>query len=44
VRARLTPEGAAHMLERARRIARRLEMGLIPLNLPARRMPAAAEA
>jgi hemoglobin len=41
VRARLTPEGAEHMLERARRIARSLEMGLIPLNLPARRVPVA---
>lgn len=35
-RARLTPEGAAHMLERAHRIARSLEMGLIPLDLPRR--------
>ena len=35
-RARLTPEGAEHMLERARRIARSLEMGLIPLHLPLR--------
>lgn len=30
-----SPEGAAHMLDRARRIARSLEMGLIPLALPA---------
>jgi hemoglobin len=44
VRARLTPEGAEHMLERARRIARSLEMGLIPLPLPARRVPAEAPA
>jgi hemoglobin len=48
VRARLTPEGAGHMLERARRIARSLEMGLIPLNLspalPTRRAPAEAQA
>ncbi|MEN0074441.1 MAG: group III truncated hemoglobin [Paracraurococcus sp.] len=35
-RARLSPAGAAHMLERARRIARSLEMGLIPLPLPPR--------
>lgn len=35
-RGRLTPAGAEHMLERARRIARSLEMGLIPLHLPAR--------
>lgn len=34
-RATLTAEGAEHMLERARRIARSLEMGLIPLPLPA---------
>lgn len=34
-RAELTPEGAGHMLDRARRIARSLEMGLIPLPLPA---------
>ena len=33
--ARFTPEGANHMLDRARRIARSLEMGLIPLPLPA---------
>ncbi|WP_431271844.1 group III truncated hemoglobin [Dankookia sp. P2] len=44
VRTRLTPEGAGHMLERARRIARSLEMGLIPLDLPARRVPAGAPA
>ena len=44
VRDRLTPEGAAHMLERARRIARSLEMGLIPLDLPARRVPVAEPA
>jgi hemoglobin len=31
----LTPAGAGHMLDRARRIARSLEMGLIPLPLPA---------
>jgi len=35
-RARLTAEGAEHMINRARRIARSLEMGLIPLPLPAR--------
>ncbi len=34
-RAELTTEGAEHMLDRARRIARSLEMGLIPLPLPA---------
>jgi hemoglobin len=34
-RAELTPEGAEHMLERARRIARSLEIGLLPLPLPA---------
>lgn len=33
-RARFRPEGAEHMLDRARRIARSLEMGLIPLVLP----------
>ncbi|WP_241671460.1 group III truncated hemoglobin [Dankookia rubra] len=44
VRAWLTPEGAEHMLERARRIARSLEMGLIPLNLPVRRVPVAEPA
>jgi hemoglobin len=32
----LSPAGAEHMLERARRIARSLEMGLIPLALPER--------
>jgi hemoglobin len=32
-----TDAGAEHMLERARRIARSLEMGLIPLQLPPRR-------
>lgn len=32
--AHFTPEGAAHMIERAQRIARSLEMGLIPLTLP----------
>jgi hypothetical protein len=32
------------MLERARRIARSLEMGLIPLDLPARRPKASAPA
>lgn len=36
-RAHFAPEGAEHMLERARRIARSLEMGLTPLPLPARR-------
>ncbi|RAI61054.1 group III truncated hemoglobin [Roseicella frigidaeris] len=41
-RERLSPAGAAHMLERARRIARSLEMGLIPLALPPR--PAARAA
>jgi hemoglobin len=40
-RAELTPEGAEHMLERARRIARSLEMGLIPLPLPAKPRPQA---
>ena len=35
-RAHFSAEGAAHMTERARRIARSLEMGLIPLTLPAR--------
>jgi len=34
--ARLTPAGAAHLIDKARRIARSLEMGLIPLNLPQR--------
>jgi hemoglobin len=34
-RARFTHQGAEHMLDRARRIARSLEMGLIPLDLPA---------
>lgn len=34
-RARFTQQGADHMLDRARRIARSLEMGLIPLDLPA---------
>lgn len=34
-RAELTPAGAGHMIERARRIARSLEMGLVPLPLPA---------
>lgn len=34
-RARLSAHGAEHMLDRARRIARSLEMGLIPLTLPA---------
>ena len=34
-RERLGPEGAGHMLDRARRIARSLEMGLLPLPLPA---------
>jgi hemoglobin len=40
-RERLSPEGAEHMIERARRIARSLEMGLIPLPLPARPRQAA---
>lgn len=31
-----TAAGADHMLDRARRIARSLEMGLIPLDLPPR--------
>ena len=35
-RAHFTAEGAQHMIERAQRIARSLEMGLIPLTLPAR--------
>jgi hemoglobin len=34
--ARLPPAGAAHLMERARRIAASLEMGLIPLSLPPR--------
>jgi hemoglobin len=34
--ARLRPEGAALMIDKARRIARSLEMGLIPLNLAPR--------
>jgi hemoglobin len=38
-RASFSAEGAAHMLDRARRIARSLEMGLIPLALPPRRSP-----
>ncbi len=33
-RAELTHEGAEHLLERAHRIARSLEMGLVPLTLP----------
>jgi hemoglobin len=41
-RARLGAVGADHMLDRARRIARSLEMGLIPLDLPARRADQAA--
>jgi hemoglobin len=40
-RVHFTEEGAGHMLERARRIARSLEMGLIPLALPARGHPTA---
>ena len=36
-RAHFTAEGAAHMIERAQRIARSLEMGLIPLKLPTAR-------
>jgi hemoglobin len=39
-RRHFTAEGVDHMLERARRIARSLEMGLLPLDLPAKR-PAA---
>ncbi len=35
-RATLSPAGAEHMLERARRIARSLEMGLLPFPLPSR--------
>lgn len=35
-RAHFTEQGAEHMLERAHRIARSLEMGLIPLALPAK--------
>jgi hemoglobin len=35
-RSMFTPAGAEHMLDRARRIARSLEMGLIPLRLPPR--------
>lgn len=31
-RARLTPAGADHVMERARRIARSLEMGLVPFD------------
>lgn len=34
-REHLSPEGVDHMMERARRIARSLEMGLFPLPLPA---------
>ncbi|PWS35238.1 preprotein translocase subunit TatC [Falsiroseomonas bella] len=34
--ARLPPAGAAHLIERARRIAASLEMGLTPLSLPNR--------
>ncbi|WP_052389488.1 group III truncated hemoglobin [Belnapia moabensis] len=41
-REHLSPEGAEHMLERARRIARSLEMGLIPLALPAAKRPMAS--
>lgn len=37
--ARFTPEGAAHMIDRAQRIARSLEMGLFPLDLPKRGTP-----
>jgi hemoglobin len=33
-RAHFSPSGAEHMLDRARRIARSLEMGLTPLPLP----------
>lgn len=35
-RAQLTPAGAEHMLDRARRIARSLEAGLVPLTPRAR--------
>lgn len=38
----LGPAGADHMLDRARRIALSLEMGLIPLDLPERRAGQAA--
>lgn len=38
----LPPVAAAHLVERARRIARSLEMGLIPLSLPARADPGVA--
>jgi hemoglobin len=34
-REHLSPEGVDHMMDRARRIARSLEMGLFPLPLPA---------
>jgi len=34
--AQLPPAGAEHLMERARRIAASLEMGLIPLSLPQR--------
>lgn len=34
--AHLPPAGAAHLMERARRIAASLEMGLVPLALPLR--------
>jgi hemoglobin len=40
-RASFSLQGAEHMLDRARRIARSLEMGLIPLPLPARPRPTA---
>lgn len=33
-RAHFSPKGAEHMIERARRIARSMEMGLTPLPLP----------
>lgn len=41
-RAELGPGGAAHMLDRARRIARSLELGLVPLPTAPRRVPPAA--
>jgi hemoglobin len=37
-----TPAGAAHLIERARRIARSLELGLTPLPLPPARPSRAA--
>lgn len=40
-RERLTPAGAGHLIERAQRIARSLEIGLSPLPLPGRKGEAA---